>query len=111
MARRGLKGCRSIAADRARRALPQQSQSSGTNAWFWLGCSRAQIQRFRGGSITRRHQGTEDWRDIRALRRPSRYVVACGASSFIKVVGVHVAVAVHVKVNDNVNDHAPCSLT
>jgi hypothetical protein len=26
-------------------------------------------------------------------------------------VGVHVAVAVHVKVNDNVNDHVPCSLS
>jgi hypothetical protein len=27
--------------------------------------------------------------------------------SYLKVVGVHVAVAVHVKVNDNVNDHGP----
>jgi hypothetical protein len=25
--------------------------------------------------------------------------------------GVHVAVAVHVKVNENVNEHGPCSLS
>jgi hypothetical protein len=32
-------------------------------------------------------------------------------SSSLQVLGVHVAVAVHVKVNDNVNDHGQCSLT
>jgi hypothetical protein len=48
--------------------------------------------------------------DIRALRRLSLRGRAWNSSS-IEVVGVHVAVAVHVKVNDNVNDHGPCSLS